>query len=127
VVVQSFCFGVVRSFCFGLILSPPLAWIAKKDTLWVEYKPLLNFLFPFGKQYMSEDYTKLESGAEWQRRVNNMMEWSGSLVFAEDSISVSIYDLAWNTLEEHISHSKWKGYDQRYINELRVQSINQNS
>jgi hypothetical protein len=29
---------------------------------------------------------------------NNMMEWSGSLVFAEDSISLSIYDLACNTL-----------------------------
>jgi hypothetical protein len=28
-----------------------------------------------------------------------MMEWSGSLVFAEDSISLSIYDLARNTLE----------------------------
>jgi hypothetical protein len=27
------------------------------------------------------------------------MEWSGSLVFAEDSISLSIYDLAKNTLE----------------------------
>jgi hypothetical protein len=27
------------------------------------------------------------------------MEWSGSLVFAEDSISLSIYDLARNTLE----------------------------
>jgi hypothetical protein len=25
---------------------------------------------------------------------NNTMEWSGSLVFAEDSISLSIYDLA---------------------------------
>jgi hypothetical protein len=28
------------------------------------------------------------------------MEWSGSLVFAEDSISLSIYDLARNTLEK---------------------------
>jgi hypothetical protein len=27
------------------------------------------------------------------------MEWSESLVFAEDSISLSIYDLAWNALE----------------------------
>jgi hypothetical protein len=44
---------------------------------------------------MSEDYTKLESSVEWRRRINNMMEWSGSLVFAEDSISLSIYDLAW--------------------------------
>jgi hypothetical protein len=103
----------VRSFCFGLILSPPLAWIAKNGYLWVKYEPYY-FLSPFGKQYKSEDYTKLESGAEWQRRMNNAMEWSGSLVFAEDSISLSIYDLAWNTLENHISHSKWKRYDQRY-------------
>jgi hypothetical protein len=33
------------------------------------------------------------------------VEWSGSLVFAEDSISLSIYDLSLNTLENHISHS----------------------
>jgi hypothetical protein len=51
-------------------------------------------LSPFGKQYMSEDYTKVESGAEWRRRMNNTMEWSGSLVFADDSISLSIYELA---------------------------------
>jgi hypothetical protein len=43
---------------------------------------------------MSEDYTKLESDVERRRRMNNSMEWSGSLVFAEDSISLSIYDLA---------------------------------
>jgi hypothetical protein len=48
---------------------------------------------------MSEDYTKLESGAERRRRMNNSMEWSGSLVFAEDPFSLSIYDLAYNTLE----------------------------
>jgi hypothetical protein len=33
------------------------------------------------------------------------MEWSGSLVFAEDSISLSIYDLACIALENHIGHS----------------------
>jgi hypothetical protein len=54
------------------------------------------------------------------------VEWSGSLVFDENYISLSIYDLAWNTLEQYISHSTWKGYDQRYINELCVQIINQN-
>jgi hypothetical protein len=43
---------------------------------------------------MSEDYTKVESGVERQRRMKNSMEWSGSLVFAEDSICLSIYDLA---------------------------------
>jgi hypothetical protein len=63
---------------------------------------------------VSEDYTKLESGAEWQRRMNNSMEWSESLVFAEDSFSLSIYDLAWNILEKHFSHSTWKRDDQRY-------------
>jgi hypothetical protein len=34
----------------------------------------------------------LESGAERRRRMSNSMEWSGSLVFAEDSNSLSIYD-----------------------------------
>jgi hypothetical protein len=33
---------------------------------------------------MSEDYTKLESGVERRRMMNNSMEWSGSLVFAEE-------------------------------------------
>jgi hypothetical protein len=31
--------------------------------------------------------------------MNNLMEWSGSLVFVEESISLSIYDLASNALE----------------------------
>jgi hypothetical protein len=31
--------------------------------------------------------------------MNNSMEWSGSLVFAEDSISFSMYDLAKYSLE----------------------------
>jgi hypothetical protein len=44
---------------------------------------------------MSEDYTKVgEWCVERRRRMNSSMEWSGSLVFAEDSISLSIYDLA---------------------------------
>jgi hypothetical protein len=43
---------------------------------------------------MGQDYTKLESGVEQRRRMNNSMEWSVSLVFAEDAISLSIYDLA---------------------------------
>jgi hypothetical protein len=49
----------------------------------VKYKPFY-FLSPFGKQYMSEDYTKLESDTKCRRRMNNSMEWSGSLVFAEE-------------------------------------------
>jgi hypothetical protein len=36
------------------------------------------------------------------------------------------YDLVWNRLEKHISHSIWKRYHQRYINELCVQ-INKRS
>jgi hypothetical protein len=48
---------------------------------------------------MSGDYTKSESVAEQQRRMSNSMEWSGSLVFAENSNSLSIYDLARNVLE----------------------------
>jgi hypothetical protein len=58
--------------------------------------------------------------------MNNLMEWSGSLVFAEDSNSLSIYDLARNALENTlvIAHERdmIKG-----INELCVQNINQNS
>jgi hypothetical protein len=80
---------VVRSFCFGLILSPPLALIAKNGG----FRALL--LSPLVVQMnMSEDYTKVESSAEGRRRRNDTMEWSGSLVFVEDSISLSIYDLA---------------------------------
>jgi hypothetical protein len=58
--------------------------------------------------------------------MNNSMEWSGSLVFAEDSISLSIYDLAQYSLENTlvIAHER---DDQWYINELWVQNINQNS
>ena len=37
---------------------------------------------------MSEDYTKLESDAEYRQIP---MEWSGSAFFAEYSISLSIY------------------------------------
>jgi hypothetical protein len=80
---------VVRSFCFGLILSPPLALIAKNRV----FRALL--LSPLVVQMnMSEYYTKVESSAEGRRRRNDTMESSGSLVFAEDSISLSIYDLA---------------------------------
>jgi hypothetical protein len=60
---------------------------------------------PLAIKIRVKDYTKVESEAECRRRVNNTMEWSGSLVFAEDSISLSIYDLARNMLEKHISHS----------------------
>jgi hypothetical protein len=42
---------------------------------------------------MSEDYTKVGERCGVTEK-DNTMEWSGSLVFAEDSISLSIYDLA---------------------------------
>jgi hypothetical protein len=45
---------------------------------------------------MSEDYTKAKSGVERRRRMNKSMEWSGSLVFAEDSIpfqSMTYYEI----------------------------------
>jgi hypothetical protein len=41
----------------------PFGMNRQKRILWVKYKPLITFS-PFGKQYMSEDYTKLESGVE---------------------------------------------------------------
>jgi hypothetical protein len=50
---------VVRSFCFGLILSPPLALIAKNGV----FRALFTFS-PMVQMNMSEDYTKVESGAE---------------------------------------------------------------
>jgi hypothetical protein len=52
----------------------------------MKYKPL-NFL-PNGKQIdMSEDYTKVESDAEYRQIP---MELSGSAFFVEYSISLSI-------------------------------------
>jgi hypothetical protein len=46
-------------FCFGLILSPPLALIAKNGV----FRALFTFS-PMVQMNMSEDYTKVESGAE---------------------------------------------------------------
>jgi hypothetical protein len=52
------------------------------------------------------------------------MEWSGSLVFAEDSISLSIYDLAWNTLENTlvIAHERdmIKGIKMSYVCKISI-------
>jgi hypothetical protein len=52
-------------------------------------EPFLNFL-PFGKQYMSERLYQCGEMAEYRQRVDNMMELSGSVIFAEYSISLSI-------------------------------------
>jgi hypothetical protein len=61
----------------------------------------------------------LESVVERRRRMNNSMEWSGSLVFAEDSISLSIYDLACNALKNSlvIAHKRdmIKGIQMSYV------------
>jgi hypothetical protein len=57
----------------------------------VKYKPF-NYFVPFSKQNMSEDYTKVGEllGATAKDEL-----WSGveAFVFAEDSNSLSIYDL----------------------------------
>jgi hypothetical protein len=50
---------VVRSFCFGLILSPHLALIAKNRDFVSPF-----YFLPNGTSNKSEDYTKVESGAE---------------------------------------------------------------
>jgi hypothetical protein len=71
---------VVRSFCFRLILSPPLAWIAKNGYIASEIWALL--LSPqMVHKNMSEDYTIVENGAKWRRRVNNTdrVEWKPCL------------------------------------------------
>jgi hypothetical protein len=114
-------------FALGKYFLPLWHESPKTDTLWVKYEPFSNSLPLWQTIYEWRIIPRLESEAEWRRRRNNMMEWSGSLVFAEDSISLSLYNLAWNTLKNHISHSKWKRDDQRYINELCVQGINQSS
>jgi hypothetical protein len=52
------------------------------------------------------------------------MEWSGSLVFAEDSISLSIYDLAYNTLKNTlvIAHERdmIKGIQMSYVCNISI-------
>jgi hypothetical protein len=43
---------------------------------------------------MSKELYQSEERRGVTAKENNTMEWSGSLVFAEDSIFLSIYDLA---------------------------------
>jgi hypothetical protein len=62
--------------------------------------PFMNYFLPLWQtNNMSEDYTKRRRDARSDDE-GWVMEWSGSLVFAQDSFSLSIYDLAWNGLEE---------------------------
>ena len=65
-------------FCFGLILSPLWHESPKTDT-WVKYKPF-NYFLPFGKQNMSEDYTKWRAGGIPERKDNTEdVEWKRCL------------------------------------------------
>ena len=126
---------VVRSVCFGLLLSPPLAWIAKNGiirALEVLSSPLVINkwvkIIPKTKSFclvlkFSPPWT--ESCLERRRRMSYVVE---AFVFAEDSNSLSIHlwlGLKWTW--KHISHSIWKRYDQRYMNELCVQSSKRSS
>jgi hypothetical protein len=54
---------------------------------------------------MSEDYTKV---GEWSDGEGWMIWWSGveALSSPKTPVPLSIYDLAWNTLDNHISHIK---------------------
>jgi hypothetical protein len=73
---------------------------------------------------MGEDYTKVENEAEYQQ---TQLELSGSSLFAENSISLSIPMTKHKMILENTLVIDIKRYDQRYINELCVQEINQNS
>jgi hypothetical protein len=57
------------------------------------------------------------------------LEWNGSLVFAKDSISLSIYDLAYKYTSKHISRSHErdmiKGIQMIYVRNVSTNSENQ--
>jgi hypothetical protein len=83
-------------FTLGLIFSPPLALIAKNGDLespFCIFSPFgtLHYL-PNGKINVSEDHT-IESLWNTGKAWIIPLELSGSVVFAEYSISLSIYDL----------------------------------
>jgi hypothetical protein len=118
---------VVPSFCFGLILSPPLAWIAKNRYLWVKYKPF----FKLSPSLVNKIRVKIipnwravrSDGEGW------IIQWSGVEALSSPKTPFPFQYMTWYEIyfDKHISHSTWKRYDQRYVNELCVQSINQNS
>jgi hypothetical protein len=80
---------VVRSFCFGLNILSPLALIAKNGDI---ESPSFIF-YPIGKEIWVKSYTNLESWGTTTKGSWYRQSWSGSLIFAEDFISLSIYDL----------------------------------
>jgi hypothetical protein len=104
---------VVRSFCFGLILSPLWHESPKTDTCEWNISPF-NYFAPL---MLNNMWVKIIPNwrAVWSDNEGWIIRWSGveAFVFAEDSFSLSIYDLVWNVLDKHISHSKERD-DQRY-------------
>ena len=105
----------------------PLAWIAKNGYLWVKYKPFFKLSPPLvnniGVKIIPNWRAVWSDGEGW------IIRWSGVEAFClcrglhfPFNLWLSII-CTW----KHISHSIWKRYDQRYINELCVQNINQNS
>ena len=68
----------------------------------MKYKPFGTTFSPFGERNMSEYYTKVGERRGVTAK-DEEFRWSGveAFVFAEDSNSLSIYDLLWNTLKTH--------------------------
>jgi hypothetical protein len=86
---------VVRSFFFGLNIFSPFGIKCQTRRTWepLAFSPLmgLNTFSQMVKWIRVKDYTNWECGGTtakgtWYRQI-----WNGSLVFAEDSISLSIY------------------------------------
>ena len=115
---------VVRSFCFGLSYFLPL-WHESPKTESLEpflttFSPLvINRWVKFIPKMESLCFVlmlsppRVESDLERRRRMSYGVE---AFVFAEDSNSLSIH--LWLGLKKtrnHISHSIWKRYDQRYV------------
>jgi hypothetical protein len=82
-------------FLWANTLSPFCINRQKTETL----EPLELLSPPMVNNIRVKIIQKLESGVERRRRMNN--RWSGveAFVFAEDTNSLSIYDLARNALE----------------------------
>jgi hypothetical protein len=82
----------------------PFGMNRQKQILWVKHKPFVLLSPPFGKQYMSEDYTKV--GEMLGATAKDEFDGVEAFVFAEDSNSLSIH--LWLGLKytwKDISHS----------------------